>query len=224
MQKRSIEEYIREMERMYARAMPAVIKTGHERPGKLTKQKEPPEKDETAAAIAVEPLKDEDIEIAVQQTDGPQDADTAEKSDEAISESEKEYHQDGMGRLIVTVTTGAGLFPVENATVIVSKDAGPGGDEIAAVKSDKSGRTPILYLPAPDKNMSQHPQEDGIKEETRAQYTVTVSAPGYVTVVVESISVFDGVTAIQKIDMLTVSAANGSSAPRIINEKTIYQL
>ena len=130
----------------------------------------------------------------------------------------------GTGRLIVNVTAGAGLFPVEGATVIISDMPEMGGAEIVAVKTDNSGKTPMIYLPAPLGETSQQPQQNGENKETRGQYTITVSAPGYVTAVIEGVSVFDDVTAIQKVDMLTVSAADGNISPRIVNEKTTYQL
>ena len=185
MQKRSIEEYIREMERMRAKAMPLP---------------EEEKKEQASVRIMAEPA-----------------AEPEEKASEENGERET-----GMGRLSVSVTTGVGIFPVENASVVVSGGDEP-GSEIAAVKTDSSGKTPTLYLPAPDKDMSQQPM-DGSPDAARAQYDITVSAPGYVTAVVEGISVFDGVTAIQKVDMLTVSAADGDTSPRIIDEKTVYRL
>ena len=195
MQKRSIEDYIREMERMRAKAIPLP---------------EEEKKEETVPPKEAEPIPDE-----------PDDAEAV--LDEIIEDIDESGGKEvGMGRLSVSVTTGAGLFPVENATVVISEGDGSGG-EIAAVKTDDSGKTPTIYLPAPDKEMSQQPMSEDA-DNTRAQYNITVSAPGYVTVVVEGISVFDDVTAIQKIDMLTVSAADGDTSPRIIDEKTIYRL
>ena len=211
MQRRSIEDYIREMERMRARAVTAAVNE---------EAKPQPERSKYAemSEDAAEPI-DEIVYLP------EEDDDKEEQAEELAEEKADQKGEDiGLGRLIVTVTSGGGLFPVENASVIISSTDSKGGDEIAAVKTDRSGKTPVLYLPAPDKDMSQQPQTNGKSEATRAQYDITVSAPGYVTEVVEGVSVFDDVTAIQKIDMLTVSAADGNTEPRRINEETIYQL
>ncbi len=246
MPKRSIEEYILEMERMRARATPPVIRTGQENPQIIKTGHEQPSvlrerQREIAQAAAnndismAKPPSAERIEEIIDKTEEQTDDNGINDTEEAADDIEDIIEEKveaapgnkaaaGIGRLVVNVTSGAGLFPVESATVVVSDAASAGGSEIAAVKTDESGKTPVLYLPAPDKEMSQAPQSDKTPEQTRAQYTVTVSAPGYVTTVVEEISVFDDVTAIQKVDMLTVSAAGGNTAPRTINEKTIYRL
>lgn len=251
MQKRSIEEYIREMERMRARATPPVIKTGHEQPSMLRTGHEQPsvlitghddpsvleKEEETVPAVTpgdVPMTTQPGAELAEEIIDELEDERDDELEDDEIADeiedifekrAEAKGERDvGVGRLIVNVTSGAGLFPVENASVIVSDAASQGGSELAAVKTDQSGKTPVIYLPAPDKDMSQQPQPDGEAAETRAQYNITVSAPGYVTALVEGISVFDDVTAIQNVDMLNVSAADGNTEPRLINEETIYRL
>ena len=193
MQQRTVEDYIREMEKMKARA-----------------------------ALPMMPTEDNIDEEKTVQPIAENEADTA--AEPAKDEGEIKSDAIGMGRLSVSVTTGGGVFPIENASVIVSSYDQNEGAEIAAVKTDASGKTPLLYLPAPSREKSQNPQQDGTQQPTRAQYNITVTAPGYVSAVVEGISVFDGVTAIQKVDMLTVSAADGNTAPRVVNEQTVYQL
>lgn len=205
MQKRSIEEYIREMERMRKKAVPLLENVENV--------------DDTLREYAVEEVNDDVFE---------QDRDDINEEEEILEEmtEDADIRDDdkeniGMGRLIVTVTAGGGLFPVENAAVVISEQS---GSEIAAVKTDESGKTPMLYLPAPDRDNSQRPQDSMNAAETRAQYNITVSSPGYVTAVVEGVSVFDDVTAIQKVDMLTLSAADGDTSPRVTDEKTEYRL
>ena len=156
--------------------------------------------------------------------------DSKEETERRISEDEKYDIPDqpkekpaphGSGKLIVNVTTGEGLFPVEGATVIISDTEQAGGSETASAVTDISGKTPQISLAAPVRQNSLAPDQNG---DARARYNITVMAPGYVTTVVEGVSVFDRVTSIQKIDMLTESASNGSSAPRVIEEDTVYRL
>lgn len=248
MNQRTIDEYIKEMMRMRARSSlppteqfklkeepPAVINLGHEKPSDLENGTEKePEKPDVQEMFSPQP------EIPVDMPEEPQLSESGaarEKFDSEketvrrISEDEKyevagEKTKDstaprGTGKLAVNVTTGEGLFPVEGATVIISDTEAAGGSEIASVTTDISGKTPVIFLPAPARAMSLAP--DG-KGDARARYTVTVMVPGYVTTVVEGVSVFDGITSIQKVDMLTESASNGSSAPRIIEEDTVYRL
>lgn len=151
-----------------------------------------------------------------------QPVEKASDSDEKPMDSDERPR--GMGKLIVAVTTARELFPVEGAMVIISDMPQLGGAEIAAVKTDESGKTPEIYLPAPPRMITQEPLPEGDDDRVRALYTITVSAPGYITTVAESVAVFDKITSIQRIDMLTASASDGEYEPRVINESENYQL
>jgi len=254
MNQRTIDEYIGEMMRMRARSSlppteqfkpkeepPSVINLGHERPSDLengtekedfsSKETElPPEE----AEQVFEPITDMPTEPPLSESDEAREKFDSEEQIEQRIEQDEQYQiqtespkpQDdkGSGRLIVNVTTGGGLFPVEGASVIVSDTESAGGAEIAAVITDISGKTPVIFLPAPARAMSLTPTEKGNGADARARYAVTVMSSGYVTAIAEGVSVFDGVTSIQKVDMLTKSAADGNDSPRIIEEDTVYRL
>ena len=251
---RTIDEYISEMMRMRARSSlppteqfkpkedpPKVINLGHETPLDIEKGTEkedfspknsaPPteESEQVFESISDMPAQPplSESESAREKFDSPQQIERRIIQDEQYqiqTESHKQQADKGSGRLIVNVTTGGGLFPVEGASVIVSDTQSAGGAEIAAVTTDISGKSPVIFLPAPARSMSLTPTENGDGADARARYAVTVMAPGYVTAIAEGVSVFDGVTSIQKVDMLTKSASDGNDSPRITEEDTVYRL
>ena len=114
----------------------------------------------------------------------------------------------GSGKLIVKVTTARGMLPVADADVEIRQTAENGGREIAELETDASGSTLAISLPAPPKYKSESPQQPNDSDEVMAKYDITVSADGYVDAVIKGAAVFDGVTSIQNVDMLTESAAN----------------
>lgn len=118
----------------------------------------------------------------------------------------------GSGRLVVKVTTARGMLPVEGAKVTVSQTEQNGGDDIITLKTDKSGITPETVLSAPPKYKSEAPLSPSDNEEVMAKYDITVSAEGYADAVIKGAAVFDKVTSIQNVDMLTASAEDDGSA------------
>jgi len=223
---------------------PAVINLGHETPSDLENGTEkedfsskdtelPPEEAEQAFEPITDMPTEPESEPLSESDEAREKFDSKEQTEQRIEQDEQYQIRDeppkpqenkGSGRLIVNVTTGGGLFPVEGASVIVSDTESAGGAEIAAVITDISGKTPVIFLAAPARAMSLTPTENGSGADARARYAVTVMSPGYVTAIAEGVSVFDGVTSIQKVDMLTKSAADGNDAPRIIEEDTVYRL
>lgn len=242
MHQKSIEDYIREMMALRERSTVSVLNVGSEPAEVITTGIEKPQRQEETSITEeesrrqhsdAEPKSDifqieketakvyetvRDIPVVPQNTR----SDTVAGDTEKKQQTPQKDNVMGMGRLIVNVTTGQGLFPVEGAAVIIS--GGGNDDEITTVITDMSGKTPLMYLPAPPREKSIIPSEKGDGDGTRAQYNITVTAPGYVTTVIEGVSVFDGVTSIQKADIMTLSASGGNSAPRIVDERTTYKL
>ena len=78
------------------------------------------------------------------------------------------------GQLQVTVLDSASNRPVENATVRISYTGVP-DNVIEEVRTDSSGKTPMLELAAPPLEYSMKP----VEQQPYAEYTVRISAEGF---------------------------------------------
>lgn len=116
----------------------------------------------------------------------------------------------GAGNLIVNVTTQNRTRPVEGALVTVSDPDESNGKTVASARTDSSGKTEPIRLPAPIREIPVYPQPM-IGGDLSATYRVRIEAPGFETVSDEEASVFDGVTSVKWVD-LTVVPADGRAA------------
>ncbi len=112
---------------------------------------------------------------------------------------------EGEGRLIIRVTGGGGAFPIENAVVNVSgrKNDEEGSGIIYSLRTDESGLTETLTLPAPSGSFSLSP-ETGVRPYS--VYDITVTKNGYLDSENAGVQIFDGITAIQTFDMIPMQA------------------
>ena len=78
------------------------------------------------------------------------------------------------GQLQVTVLDSASNRPVENATVRISYTGVP-DTVIEEIRTDSSGKTPMLELAAPPLEYSMKP----VEQQPYAEYTVRISAEGF---------------------------------------------
>lgn len=123
---------------------------------------------------------------------------------------------DGIGGLLVQVTTLKYLYAVPNARVRVLKD----GEVIDTDTTDESGRTKVFSLSAPSKDYS---ETAGSTVLPYAVYEVEVMADGFVENVTISVPVFSTVTSVQPVDLLLLSASENDS-PQINDGAGDYQL
>lgn len=105
----------------------------------------------------------------------------------------------GKGYIIVQLSTALEALPITEASVkIIDADT-----EDVVFQSedaiDNSGKTNAIELKAPDKDLTLQPLEPG--DFPYGVYNIYVSAKGYKDMVVEGVTVFDGITSIQKISM-----------------------
>ena len=124
----------------------------------------------------------------------------------------------GEGSLVIIVTHSKGLYPVENALVRVTKND---GEPIISERTDSSGKTPPLSLPAPSKIYSEAPGESS--SDVLEGYNVRIDADGFVSVIIEGVPVFDGVKTLQPMDLVSISAAPGPG-PTVIKFNNSYTL
>ena len=78
------------------------------------------------------------------------------------------------GQLQVTVWDGVNNRPVENARVRISYTGMP-DNIIEEIRTDSSGKTPLLDLAAPPLEYSMKP----VEQQPYSEYTVQISADGF---------------------------------------------
>ena len=111
-------------------------------------------------------------------------------------------NSEGMGYMIVRVTTARGAIPLEGATVTVSdyfdEDKKERGNAIYTLKTNASGLTDKLALPAPPRELSMAPGNG----KSYQSYILTVTKEGFADQKYINVPVFEGITAIQNADMV----------------------
>lgn len=116
-----------------------------------------------------------------------------------------EINKNGYGKLRARVTTAGITVPLEGAIVTVGKftDGGKSEENIYYVKTDASGMTDYLLLEAPPSVNSESPDPTG---PAYYSYNMTVSKDGYFTVKNIGIPIFDGISSLQPVVMIPLSA------------------
>ena len=111
------------------------------------------------------------------------------------------------GRLVVWVTASNGGIPIENALVTVY-DADAAGEAVAVRSTDMDGRTEIMELDAPPRELSETPENGG--ERPYSIYNIDVRRDGYFDVSNQEVPVFDGILAVLPVNMIPLSEGDSS--------------
>ena len=101
------------------------------------------------------------------------------------------------GGLQINVETPSGRLPIENAEVTVSYTGEP-DSTLEKVTTNSSGQTGRLELRTPPLEYSMEPSE----QQPYAEYTIQVTAKGFIPVNISGIQVFSGETAVQRVRMV----------------------
>lgn len=106
----------------------------------------------------------------------------------------------GSGLLSVRVTSGSGAFPIEGAYVYIREyiDDAP---ILYSLRTGKDGMTPPVTLATP-------PRSDSLAPNVKipfSEYVITVKKEGFYTNENIGLPMFDGVTSIQKVDLLPLT-------------------
>lgn len=128
----------------------------------------------------------------------------------------------GEGYLIVHATTARGAIPLEGVQITV-RDYLPEftenrGDARAVLISDRSGNTERIALPAPPVGGSLAPGT----AQPFAIYNLEAHLEGYRSQLYYALPIFEGITAVQPIDMVPLSE-DGSGAPFAPREDRFFE-
>ncbi len=111
--------------------------------------------------------------------------------------------KENVGYLRIRVYGGDEAFPVEGAIVLVSKADGENGENgvIRSLRTDASGVTESVALPAKPKSLSETPGN----VDPFAVYNVEIKKDGYYTVNDINVPVFEGVSATLPVRLIPLS-------------------
>lgn len=108
-----------------------------------------------------------------------------------------------VGYLQVNVRTAQGALPVVGALVTIRATEDMENEYFRIVKTNESGETPRISLPAPPRALSEQPEPAAVKPY--ATYTIETKKDGFRTVENAFVPIYSGVTSIQPIDMVPLS-------------------
>lgn len=131
------------------------------------------------------------------------------------------YGEGPKGGMIVNVTTLCRIYPVANALVTVFTGNMNNMNIVDRDNTDESGQTRRFVLDSPQKSVSESP---GNQVGSYANYNVLVQADGYADAVNMGVRVFPGVTSVQGVDMVPLSAAGNDTKPRVNEKPPQYEL
>lgn len=140
------------------------------------------------------------------------------KSSKDSTVSEKETDKGG---LIVDVTSFRGLYPIKNAIVKIFTGEMTNMNIVDSDTTDENGKTKEFVLTTPNVSLS---LDSTNKLIPYSSYGISVTADGYVEHINLNVPIFAGVTSIQNVDLLPVSASNNNGKAEIIDEYRNYNL
>lgn len=103
------------------------------------------------------------------------------------------------GSLRFRVYTARGALPVEGALCEVFVTIAGKPYLLYSLKTDSSGQTMEISLPAPSKELSQKPDSP---VQPYALYNAKVSSDGFTTVVLKNIPIFEGILSVQRVGLV----------------------
>ncbi len=130
---------------------------------------------------------------------------------EKITETDQ---MEGIGYLLVNVTSVNDLYPVPNAKVTVFTGDSKTKKIFAEGLTDISGKAGPFLLKAPGIEYSESPNNSS---SAFANYNILTSAEGFTDTIHLGVQIFDKVTSIQKVNLLA-SLDNNENQTIIINE------
>lgn len=122
------------------------------------------------------------------------------------------------GKLQIDVTSTLGFVPVNNARISITLTGQP-DTVIDVLDTDSSGQTEEIELPAPPLDYSLEPEQEN---QPYTDYTITVTAPGYESVVIEGAQILPDVTSVQPISMVPQEIETEPEEDIVIPPHTLF--
>lgn len=121
------------------------------------------------------------------------------------------------GNLQVNVETPSGRLPIENAEVTISFTGDP-DDTIEEVSTNSSGQTERIELRTPPLEYSMEPSE----QQPYAEYTIQVTAKGFIPVNISGIQVLPGETSVQRVRLVPEESDINPVSNIVIPANTLF--
>ncbi len=224
---KTVEAYIEEMRRFKAASTPPPV----EEPFMPSVPEEPP------MEISIAPTSQETADEPTTQNTAPEEpiyivetpaSPTAVEPDPVYipaGDFRREYWnptdaETGTGFLQVRVSSGRDALPIKDARVVVSRPEGSGNGNRLVLITDADGMTAFIALPTVDKALSQSP---GVTEPF-STYSIRTEAPDQLTVINLHVPIFDGVSSIQRVDMVGPEENYSGDGLVIFDERVVPRL
>ena len=123
------------------------------------------------------------------------------------SEGQSDTEYVGRGFLIVNTVSANEALPIENARVYIKGNDPQNQKEEFILFTDESGLTEITELRAPSRQLSLSPGNPA----GYSSYNISVSKPGYYERELLHVPIFDGVTSLQRINMVAQTPYNSQN-------------
>lgn len=121
-----------------------------------------------------------------------------------------------IGFIKLQVSTARSAIPISGAKVTISRMIGSSPHVFATAVTDMDGLVAPIPLPAPDRSLSEQPENQG-EPVPFATYDIRTEYPRHVPVENISVPVFDGIVSIQPVSL--IPDTNGNPAPEEIYEQ-----
>ena len=130
-----------------------------------------------------------------------------------------EIPMEGVGYLVVHVTTARGAIPLEGAAVHIrtneDADTTPRADILYATTTNRDGNTERITLPAPPREATMKPSE----VPPFSTYHLEVRREGYGMQSFISLPIFSGITSVQPVDLIPLPEDGMGNVLRPADEK-----
>ncbi|MDE6657222.1 MAG: hypothetical protein K2J88_01415, partial [Oscillospiraceae bacterium] len=107
------------------------------------------------------------------------------------------------GKIYIVASTADSAYPVPEARVTIYSQIGDKTVLNYLLKTDESGLTPVVTLPAPPANLSQEPEN----LKPYATYNIKIYAGGYFREEAKDVPIFAGITSRQVFQMIPLPLA-----------------
>ncbi|MCM1314813.1 MAG: hypothetical protein NC205_06410 [Prevotella sp.] len=229
MDKNAIEQYKREMMKLYGKSTSSAEEANQthnprttqpvpviEEANETQKPVKKPEREQVEEERSYKEQHPVSEEIADVDANAPDDTAYSERYPEPdlselyadkkpeVSTTGNEFNSDmgtSTGYILVNTRTGENSSPVEGALIMITAISDGKREMIASGLTDESGVSPKFSVPAPDLEHSQSP--DALKRPY-SLYDISVTAKGFFNARSVDVPVFSGITSVQTFGMIPV--------------------